>query len=159
MRRFGLAFAAAAVLGVAAPSAAQAQVGGCLKYGLGGAIVGHFAGGNRLTGAALGCALGVIKRRSESRAEYNERVRRAEIRQRQEYETARRRGQSDQDFAARRDRRGYDPDATGSIRGRQDRYSPDQGYEPDPRGYGRGERDYLPGGGGSFPQQGRGTYY
>ncbi len=62
MRKIVFVAAAALTLG-AAPGSAEARPGGCLKYGLGGAVVGHFAGGRRWTGAALGCALGIYKRR------------------------------------------------------------------------------------------------
>jgi hypothetical protein len=43
-------------------SAAEAKTGGCLKYGLGGAVAGHFAGGHGMAGAAAGCALGAYRR-------------------------------------------------------------------------------------------------
>jgi hypothetical protein len=125
MRKFVAAAGAVLALGIAAPEPAQAQPGGCLKYGLGGAIIGHFAGGHRLKGAALGCALGVIRRRSESRAQYNERLRREELRQRREYEddpvARRQRRNQDEDTVVRRPRRDYDPDDTGALRQRRDR--------------------------------------
>lgn len=55
-------------LGVlAAPAEAQSRPGGCIKYGLGGAIAGHFAGGHRLKGALAGCALGIYQRRQYER--------------------------------------------------------------------------------------------
>jgi len=62
MRKIVFVAAAALTLGTA-PGSAEARPNGCLKYGLGGAVVGHFAGGRRWTGAALGCALGIYKRR------------------------------------------------------------------------------------------------
>ena len=63
MKRTVVVLAAAMLaLGVASQPA-EARPGGCLKYGLGGAIVGHFAGGHRWKGAALGCALGIYERR------------------------------------------------------------------------------------------------
>ena len=46
---------------------AQSRPGGCLKYGLGGAIAGHVAGGHRVKGALAGCALGVLRRRQYQR--------------------------------------------------------------------------------------------
>lgn len=65
------------ILAIAAVSAAtllsatydvQAREGGCIKYGLGGAVLGHFAGGHGMAGAAAGCALGAYKRnRAEDR--------------------------------------------------------------------------------------------
>jgi hypothetical protein len=59
-------------LALAAP-AAQARPGGCLKYGAGGAVAGHFAGHHGWRGAALGCALGAWKRHT-----YNRRMRESE---------------------------------------------------------------------------------
>ena len=64
----------------AAPQAAEAQPGGCLKYGLGGAVAGHVAGGHRWKGALAGCALGIFQRRRHERAlaerrRYQERAR------------------------------------------------------------------------------------
>jgi hypothetical protein len=42
---------------------ASAEEGGCLKYGAGGAVAGHFVGsGHALGGAAAGCAVGAYKR-------------------------------------------------------------------------------------------------
>jgi hypothetical protein len=46
---------------------AQSRPGGCLKYGLGGAVAGHFAGGHRLKGALAGCAIGVLRRKQYER--------------------------------------------------------------------------------------------
>ena len=70
MKKLILAGAAAlALAGAVGP--AEARPGGCLKYGLGGAVVGHFAGGHRLAGAAAGCAIGAYRRsRAERRANY-----------------------------------------------------------------------------------------
>lgn len=65
-------FAAAALSALAlAPDAADARAGGCIKYGVGGAIVGHFAGGHGLAGAAAGCALGAYKRHEDDRSRYD----------------------------------------------------------------------------------------
>jgi hypothetical protein len=61
---------AAVMLGLgAAPGSAEAQSrpGGCLKYGLGGGVAGHFAGGHRIKGALAGCALGIYQRRKYER--------------------------------------------------------------------------------------------
>ena len=71
MRRFVLVAATMLALG-AVPGAAKARPGGCLKYGLGGAVVGHFAGGHRWKGAALGCALGIYQRRQYEAARRRE---------------------------------------------------------------------------------------
>ena len=53
----------AMVMLAAAPSSAEARPGGCLKYGLGGAVAGHVAGGHRWKGAAVGCLVGIYQRR------------------------------------------------------------------------------------------------
>jgi hypothetical protein len=61
---------AAVTLGLGIPvgaAEAQSRPGGCLKYGLGGAVAGHFAGGHRLKGALAGCALGIYQRRKYER--------------------------------------------------------------------------------------------
>jgi hypothetical protein len=71
MRTFMFVAAALLALG-AAPNAAEARPGGCLKYGLGGAVAGHFAGGHRWKGAALGCALGIYQRRQYEAARRRE---------------------------------------------------------------------------------------
>src|SRR3954468_6218918 len=63
-------FLAAVILSTAlscGSAQAQSRPGGCLKYGLGGAIAGHFAGGERLRGAIAGCALGMYRRRQYER--------------------------------------------------------------------------------------------
>ncbi len=65
-----IAVAAALMLSagvVAGPADAQSRPGGCLKYGLGGAVAGHFAGGHRIKGALAGCALGIYQRRRYER--------------------------------------------------------------------------------------------
>src|SRR5918998_3916212 len=61
---------AAVTLGLGMPigaAEAQSRPGGCLKYGLGGAVAGHFAGGHRVKGALAGCALGIYQRRKYER--------------------------------------------------------------------------------------------
>jgi hypothetical protein len=61
-----IACASTAVLFLALGSAqaqAQGSPGGCLKYGLGGAVAGHFAGGHTVKGALAGCLLGMARRR------------------------------------------------------------------------------------------------
>ena len=51
---------------------ASAEEGGCVKYGAGGAVAGHFVGsGHALGGAAAGCAVGAYKRH-EARKEARE---------------------------------------------------------------------------------------
>ncbi|WP_193557317.1 hypothetical protein [Microvirga pakistanensis] len=68
MKKIALAAAVMFSLCIAAGSAeAQSRPGGCLKYGLGGAVAGHFAGGHRLKGALAGCALGIYQRRKYER--------------------------------------------------------------------------------------------
>ena len=50
----------------------SAEEGGCLKYGVGGAVAGHFAGRHTMRGAAIGCGIGAEKRhraREEERAQ------------------------------------------------------------------------------------------
>lgn len=41
---------------------AQAEPGGCLKYGAAGAVAGHLAGHHAVLGATAGCAAGMWKR-------------------------------------------------------------------------------------------------
>ncbi|GEO18439.1 hypothetical protein [Microvirga aerophila] len=68
MKKIVLAAAVLLTLGVAPGSAeAQSRLGGCLKYGLGGTVAGHFVGGHRLKGAVAGCALGIYQRRKYER--------------------------------------------------------------------------------------------
>ena len=71
-----IAVIAATMLVFAAVNLAEARPGGCLKYGLGGAVAGHFAGGHRWKGAAIGCLVGAYhRRRHAARARYQERGR------------------------------------------------------------------------------------
>jgi hypothetical protein len=69
MKKSALAAVVVLSFGIASadPAEAQSRPGGCLKYGLGGAIAGHFAGGHRLKGALAGCALGIYQRRQYER--------------------------------------------------------------------------------------------
>jgi len=100
MRRFVFVAAAMLALG-AAPGSAEARPGGCLKYGLGGAVAGHLAGGHRWKGAAIGCALGIYQRRQyEARSRDLGRSRSAERR-----------------YDDRGRPRTYDRDVTGSTGG------------------------------------------
>jgi hypothetical protein len=49
---------------------AVAEPGGCLKYGAGGAVAGHFVGqGHSVLGAAGGCAVGAYKRHEARKSE------------------------------------------------------------------------------------------
>ena len=43
-------------------SEAQAKPGGCIKYGVAGAVAGHYAGHHALKGAAAGCVAGMWRR-------------------------------------------------------------------------------------------------
>ena len=48
----------------------SAEEGGCLKYGAGGAVAGHFVGrGHSLSGAAVGCGVGAYKRHEARKEE------------------------------------------------------------------------------------------
>jgi hypothetical protein len=68
MKKIAVAAALMLSAGIAAgPADAQSRPGGCLKYGLGGAVAGHFAGGHRIKGALAGCALGIYQRRRYER--------------------------------------------------------------------------------------------
>lgn len=68
MKKIALAATVTLSFTIAAGSAeAQSRPGGCLKYGLGGAVAGQFAGGHRLKGALAGCALGIYQRRKYER--------------------------------------------------------------------------------------------
>ncbi len=107
MRIVAVTFAAVALY-AAVPNAAQAQPGGCLKYGLGGAVIGHFAGGHRWKGAAAGCVAGIVRRR------HYEAQQRRERRPDREY-----RRERDEDRVARNPRN-RDPEETGSVRRRGD---------------------------------------
>ena len=103
---------AALTLWAAAPDAAEAKPGGCIKYGLGGAIAGHFAGGHRWKGAAAGCVLGIIqRRRSESAQQQRTPPRRMDREERRD---------RDEDRVARDRSRNSDPEETGSVRRRGD---------------------------------------
>jgi hypothetical protein len=107
MRIVAVTFAAVALY-AAVPNAAQAQPGGCLKYGLGGAVIGHFAGGHRWKGAAAGCVAGIVRRRKYEAQQRQPR------RPDREY-----RRERDEDRVARNPR-SRDPEETGSVRRRGD---------------------------------------
>jgi hypothetical protein len=58
-----LAYVGAAAITLSSlTTVAQAEPGGCLKYGAVGAVGGHVAGHHAVLGAAGGCALGMYKR-------------------------------------------------------------------------------------------------
>jgi hypothetical protein len=68
VKKIALAATLMLSFGIASGTAeAQNRPGGCLKYGLGGAVAGHFAGGHRIKGALAGCALGIYQRRKYER--------------------------------------------------------------------------------------------
>ncbi len=118
---------AALALWAAVPAAAEAKPGGCLKYGLGGAVAGHFAGGHRWKGAAAGCVLGIIQRRRYENAQQQRtpprRMDREERRDR------------DEDLVARNRSRNVDPEATGSVQRRGDFESDGTFARPRERSY------------------------
>ncbi len=111
MRIVAVTFAVAALWTVV-PNAAEAKPGGCIKYGLGGAIAGHFAGGHRWKGAAAGCVLGIIqRRRSESAQQQRTPPRRMDREERRD---------RNEDRVARDRSRNSDPEETGSVPRRGD---------------------------------------
>jgi hypothetical protein len=64
-----LLLAAVAALALAS-SPVSAEEGGCLKYGAGGAVAGHFVGkGHAGSGAAVGCGVGAYKRHEARKEE------------------------------------------------------------------------------------------
>jgi hypothetical protein len=105
MRKLALIGVAVLSLGAMAPEATEARPGGCLKYGLGGAVAGHFAGGHRWKGAAAGCALGIWQRRRAERLARERAIQR----------------ERDRGYARDFDRRQGNPSETGSIRRRAPR--------------------------------------
>jgi hypothetical protein len=137
---------AAAIFGVLAigmsvsPAQAQSKVGGCLKYGLGGAIAGHVAGGHRLKGALAGCAVGVLERRRQEQAarERNGRGRTAERPRQEQVE----RGPIRERAPPRRDQAtspyedlGLDPNLRGPTGGAS---APPRRQDPNAGGFGSG---------------------
>ncbi len=107
MKVVAVTFAAMALY-AAVPEAAQAQPGGCLKYGLGGAVIGHFAGGHRWKGAAIGCLMGIYQRRRHD----------AQVRNQGRSRTVDQRRYDDRGPTYRGERpRTYDRDVTGSTGG------------------------------------------
>ena len=55
---------------IAGASMAEPKPGGCLKYGLAGAVAGHVAGHHAVKGAVFGCIAGMVRRH-----EYNKQMR------------------------------------------------------------------------------------
>jgi len=98
----------------AAPQPAAAQAGGCIKYGIGGAIIGKLAGGHTWKGAAAGCVVGYLRRR-QARNEITERERDVLARHERQLERERS-ARRDPDFRGRGNRDRYDePPETGSF--------------------------------------------
>lgn len=62
MKRFLTCTSLAVTLLAAAPLSAQAEPGGCLKYGAVGAVGGHVAGRHGVLGAIGGCVTGMYVR-------------------------------------------------------------------------------------------------
>ncbi len=64
-------FTAAAIMGALSLSLGPvlAEEGGCVKYGAGGAVAGHFAGHHTMSGAAIGCGVGAWKRHEARKEE------------------------------------------------------------------------------------------
>jgi hypothetical protein len=154
MKKIALAATIMLTFGVAAGSAeAQSRPGGCLKYGVGGAVAGHFAGGHRIKGALTGCALGLYQRRKYERTlkEQNNRNRDAERGRLSNEERANR--YEPQDRSAERaplPRQGrtgpYDDLGLDIGRGRPTGGGQADRSESQTRGSGRGQDGYEPGG-------------
>jgi hypothetical protein len=154
MKKIALAATIMFSFGVAAGAAeAQSRPGGCLKYGVGGAVAGHFAGGHRIKGALAGCALGLYQRRKYERAlrEQNNRNRNAERRRLPDEERANR--YEPQDRSANRapiPRQGrtgpYDDLGLDMGRGRPTGGGQADSSENRTRGSGREQDGYQPGG-------------
>jgi len=62
MKSFGFAMACLASVTLIALPLAEAKPGGCLKYGVAGAVAGHVAGHHAIKGALIGCATGIYLR-------------------------------------------------------------------------------------------------
>ncbi len=60
--RVWLNLGAAVIISAGLTGVAQAEPGGCLKYGAMGAAAGHLAGHHAVLGAVTGCAVGMYKR-------------------------------------------------------------------------------------------------
>lgn len=69
---FGLSLLGVTGAAMLASPAAEAKAGGCIKYGVAGAVAGHYAGHHAIKGALAGCALGIY-RRHEYKKEMRER--------------------------------------------------------------------------------------
>lgn len=66
MKTFALVAALLSALTVGS-SIAEAKPGGCLKYGLAGAVAGHYAGHHAFKGAVAGCMAGIARRHAYER--------------------------------------------------------------------------------------------
>jgi hypothetical protein len=60
--KFALGLVCAATL-MGAPQV-EAKPGGCLKYGVAGAVAGHYAGHHAIKGAIAGCIAGMARRKA-----------------------------------------------------------------------------------------------
>jgi len=60
--KFALGLLCAATLMGA--SQVEAKPGGCLKYGVAGAVAGHYAGHHAMKGAIAGCLAGIARRKA-----------------------------------------------------------------------------------------------
>jgi hypothetical protein len=60
--KFALGLVCAATL-LGAPQV-EAKPGGCLKYGVAGAVAGHYAGHHAMKGAIAGCIAGIARRKA-----------------------------------------------------------------------------------------------
>ncbi len=60
--KFALGLLCAATL-IGAPQV-EAKPGGCLKYGVAGAVAGHYAGHHAMKGAIAGCLAGMARRKA-----------------------------------------------------------------------------------------------
>jgi hypothetical protein len=60
--KFALGLLCAATL-LGAPQV-EAKPGGCLKYGIAGAVAGHYAGHHAMKGAIAGCIAGMARRKA-----------------------------------------------------------------------------------------------
>jgi hypothetical protein len=62
MKKFVILGFAASLVALAPQ--AEAKPGGCLKYGVAGAVAGHYAGHHAVKGAVLGCIAGIARRKA-----------------------------------------------------------------------------------------------
>ncbi len=62
MRTAKLAIGALATAALLGAPHVEAKPGGCLKYGVAGAVAGHYAGHHAVKGAVAGCIAGMVRR-------------------------------------------------------------------------------------------------